>query len=64
MFVKQLATRLGNPLMSEGETRKAISEAKAFLRNKSDSQSGGTEQVSAAPGGLTYQDYLNSRKKK
>lgn len=34
LFVKQLATRLGNPRISEGEAKSAIGEAKNFLRNK------------------------------
>jgi hypothetical protein len=33
-FVKQLATRLGNTRMSEAETRRALTEAQTFLRNK------------------------------
>lgn len=34
IFVKQLATRLGNHQLSEAETRKALSEAETFLHNK------------------------------
>lgn len=41
IFVKQLATRLGNPKLSDSETRKALSEAKTFLQSKSAGQGGG-----------------------
>jgi hypothetical protein len=34
LFVKQLATRLSNPSLSEAETRTAIAEAKTFLNGK------------------------------
>lgn len=34
LFIKQLATRLGNPRISEAEARKALAEAKVFLRSK------------------------------
>ncbi len=34
LFVKQLATRLENPRLSEAATRKALAEAKTFLQSK------------------------------
>lgn len=34
VFVKQLATRLANTNMSDGETRRALQEARTFLQNK------------------------------
>lgn len=34
LFVKQLATRLANPRLSEAETTRAIREAQTFLANK------------------------------
>lgn len=38
MFVKSISTRLGNPLISEAGARKAIAEARTFLRGKQMSQ--------------------------
>jgi len=47
LFVKQLATRLGSPSLSEQETRRALGEAKTFLRNKSDAGGGAGNTIRA-----------------
>jgi hypothetical protein len=52
IFVKQLATRLGNPKLSDTETRKALSEAKTFLQSKSDHGAAGGNSVTAPDGSV------------
>lgn len=55
VFVKQLATRLGNHSMSDTETRTALQEAKAFLQSKSDQQGGPKSPAGPqAPPGWKY----------
>lgn len=60
IFIKQLATRLGNPKLSDSETRKALSEAKTFLLSKSEAQGGGPgaggggSAAPSAPAGWRY----------
>lgn len=53
LFVKQLATRLENPRLSEDETRRAIQEARAFLQNKlgAGQAAPGVVQPASAPAG-------------
>jgi hypothetical protein len=48
IFVKQLATRLGNTRMSAAETRKALIEAQTFLRGKM--TGGGSRRYNPATG--------------
>lgn len=60
IFVKQLATRLSNTRMSEAETRRALAEARAFLKDKLasgaaiDQRGGGNTHPSG--GGRVYYD--------
>lgn len=58
VFVKQLATRLGNKRLSDAETRRALAEARVFLKGKL--ASGGTTALGAGQpsggGGRTYYD--------
>lgn len=47
MFVKQLATRLGNPRISEAEARRAVDEAVLFLESKMGGAGGAGDETDA-----------------
>ena len=49
LFVKNLATRLGNTKLSEAETRTALAEARTFLQNKLDAAGGSGAPPSTVP---------------